>query len=203
MGERPEPEAKADNQGFDFDEASAGFRAAWEDGAEPPPAAAPAVQPSPDVVNPTPLGLGPSTLEPQELAPPAPAQPEPLAIQPVAIAPVQTIDPPASPPDPAPAGSAMKKTMLGIGNPLAAGIGGSSSHHHEWLPRSCCSGGNRRRFPGHHAADDDRPRPSRTGSESARSCATDRATSCAIDPGRSRAHAAPSISTRCFDAALA
>src|SRR6185436_20300490 len=115
MGERPDPEAKTDDSpGFNFDEASTGFRAAWEDGAEPAPGAAPL--PAAEVAAPTQVGLGPvapATEEPA-LAPVQPQQPaaaEQPAIQPVAVAPVQAIvapkpiEPPAGPPaapEPAP-----------------------------------------------------------------------------------------------------
>jgi hypothetical protein len=129
MGERPDPEAKPDDsKGFDFDEASAGFRASWEDPAEQAPAGPPAAE----IAAPTQVGLGPVAPPAAEAsASPVPAeQPAQPSEQAVAVAPVQNLEPPkpfeATSPAPAPAAAApaasgMKKTMLGIGNPLIAG----------------------------------------------------------------------------------
>src|SRR5687768_16685556 len=107
MGEHPDPEAKTkDSKGFDFDEASAGFRAAWEDPAEP----------AAEVAAPTQVGLGPVAPPPaaaEEVASPAPVP----AVPAVVMAPVQSVDPPpsveaafpieAAPPAAPPAGAAI------------------------------------------------------------------------------------------------
>ena len=126
MGDRPDPEATAnDSKGFDFEEASAGFRASWEDD----PAAPAAPKPAPEVAAPTQVGLGP-VAPPLAAAEPAPAPVPEQPAPPVVAIPMQPLDPPKpieAAPEVAvasPAGSAaMKKTMLGIGNPLVSAAG--------------------------------------------------------------------------------